>query len=153
KQNQAQSPFRHLAIRFGMGFFIAMGLLFGTLGIVAFAYIIDAPSLDPEQLVVPQSSTIYAMHDKKVIDITGLEYRKTVQLEQVPEKVQQSFLAVEDARFWDHHGIDVKRIGSALFKNIKEGYGSEGASTITQQLVKLSYLSPEKTLKRKVQEA
>lgn len=153
KQKQAQSPFRHLAIRFGMGFFIVMGLLFGTLGIVAFAYIIDAPSLDPEKLVVPQSSTIYDMNDKKVIDIAGLEYRKTIPLEQVPEKVQQAFLAVEDARFWDHHGIDVKRIGGAVVKNITDGYGSEGASTITQQLVKLSYLSSEKTMKRKVQEA
>jgi len=153
KQKQAQSPFRHLAIRLGMGFFIVMGLFFGVLGIVAFAYIIDAPSLDPEKLVVPQSSTIYDMNDKKVIDIAGMEYRKTVPLEQVPEKVQQAFLAVEDARFWDHHGIDVKRIGGAIVKNIKEGYGSEGASTITQQLVKLSYLSPEKTMKRKVQEA
>lgn len=153
KSKQKQSSLRNLAIRFGMVFFIIIGMFLSVLGIVAFAFIIDAPSLNPEKLVVPQSSTIYDMNDEKVIDIAGLEYRKTVPLEHVPKKVQDAFLAVEDARFWNHLGIDVKRIGGAIVKNVKDGYGSEGASTITQQLVKLSYLTPEKTMKRKVQEA
>ncbi|MED4659208.1 transglycosylase domain-containing protein, partial [Bacillus licheniformis] len=56
------------------------------------------------------------------------------------------------ARFYDHHGVDPIRIGGALLANFEGGFGSEGGSTITQQVVKNSLLSHEKTLKRKVQE-
>src|SRR5690606_37030087 len=55
-------------------------------------------------------------------------------------------------RFREHHGVDPKRIFGAVVANVKDGYGSEGASTITQQVIKLSFLTPEKTIKRKVQE-
>jgi penicillin-binding protein 1A len=153
EKNQDKKIVKKLAIYTAMAFFICSLLLLGVFGYTAMAYVKDAPALDPKLLYSPQSSTIYDLHNKKVTDIAGEEYRKTISLDQVPKKVQNAFLAVEDARFWDHPGIDFKRVAGAVVANIKEGFGAEGASTITQQLVKMSFLSPEKTLERKVQEA
>ncbi|MFA8438668.1 transglycosylase domain-containing protein [Pueribacillus sp. YX66] len=152
QRSKGESKFKKLAIRTGIALFIFFFLFVGVLAVVGIAYVKDAPPLNPEQLVAPQSSTIYDMNNKKVLDIAGEEYRKTISLDQVPERVQNAFLAVEDARFWSHQGIDIKRIGGALVENVKEGFGAEGGSTITQQLVKLSYLSSEKTVERKIQE-
>lgn len=66
--------------------------------------------------------------------------------------VKDAFIATEDARFYKHHGIDPIRIGGALVANVEDGFGAEGGSTITQQVVKNSLLNNQKTLKRKVQE-
>ncbi|RST72509.1 PBP1A family penicillin-binding protein [Siminovitchia acidinfaciens] len=142
-----------LAIRTMMAFFICGILLIGVFGYTAMAYVKEAPKLNPELLNSPQSSTLYDMNNKKITDVAGAEYRKTISLDQVPKEVQNAFLAVEDARFWKHRGIDVKRVAGAVVANVKEGFGVEGASTITQQLVKMSFLSTEKTIERKVQEA
>ncbi|MFC4402910.1 transglycosylase domain-containing protein [Gracilibacillus xinjiangensis] len=122
-------------------------------GITAFALIKDAPQLKSSELENAKSSVIYDMNGEKVATISGNEHRLPVQIENVPLLVQQAFLAVEDARFREHSGIDIKRIGGAVLANIKEGWGAEGGSTITQQVVKNTYLSAEKTLKRKAQEA
>ena len=67
--------------------------------------------------------------------------------------MENAFLATEDYRFYKHHGIDPIRLGGAVLANFQHGFGTEGASTITQQVVKNSFLSPQKTLKRKVEEA
>ncbi len=64
-----------------------------------------------------------------------------------------AILATEDVRFFDHFGIDIWRLGGAVLANFRDGFGSQGASTITQQVVKNSFLTNEKTLKRKAQEA
>src|SRR5699024_12044134 len=61
-------------------------------------------------------------------------------------------VATEDSRFFEHKGIDIRRIGGAIKANITRGFGSEGASTITQQVVEQMYLTPNKSIKRKVQE-
>ncbi|WP_339164233.1 PBP1A family penicillin-binding protein [Siminovitchia sp. FSL W7-1587] len=153
KRQQGKRILKKLAIHTVMAFFICGVLLMGVLAFAAVAYVRDAPQLNPELLNSPQSSTIYDMNSKKVTDIAGEEYRKVVPLDQIPKKVQNAFLSVEDARFWNHPGIDVKRVAGAAVANVKEGFGAEGGSTITQQLVKMSFLSSEKTIERKVQEA
>lgn len=153
KQPNVKGKFRSLAIRTMLVFFICAALITGGFAYTAFAYVKEAPKLNPEQLNSPLSSTIYDMNSKKIMDVAGEEYRKKASLDQVPKSVQNAFVSVEDVRFWEHHGIDVKRIAGAALANIKEGFGVEGGSTITQQLVKMSFLSPEKTLERKVQEA
>ena len=81
------------------------------------------------------------------------EDRLLVQLKQVPESLQGMLVAVEDDSFYQHHGISVRGIARALVANIKEGGIAQGASTLTQQLVKNYYLSSEQTLTRKVKEA
>ena len=66
--------------------------------------------------------------------------------------LEHAFIATEDSHFYEHHGIDFKRTAKAIFVNVTGDFGSQGGSTITQQVIKNSFLSPEKTLKRKVQE-
>jgi len=81
------------------------------------------------------------------------EQRELVHLSEVPTHLTEAILAVEDRRFEAHHGVDFTRIGGALLANLRAGGVRQGASTLTQQLVKNFFLTPERTLRRKVQEA
>src|SRR5690554_398848 len=85
--------------------------------------------------------------------MSGVENREIVSIQEIPKLVQDATLAIEDVRFYDHFGLDIRRIFGAVIANVREGYGSEGASTISQQVIKRSFLTPEKTMKRKLQEA
>ncbi len=121
-------------------------------GAVTFAVMVsDAPSLDENKLKTPYSSTIYDKNGKEIAEY-GSEKRTYVSIDEIPDVVKEAFIATEDARFYEHHGIDPVRIGGALVANFTDGFGAEGGSTITQQVVKNSLLSHQKTLKRKVQE-
>jgi len=75
-----------------------------------------------------------------------------VTIDKIPAHTKNAFIAIEDKRFYEHNGIDIVRIGGAIIRNIKDGKYSEGASTITQQLIKNTMLESEKTLKRKFTE-
>ena len=81
------------------------------------------------------------------------EQRELARLDEMPEHLIDAVLAVEDKRFLDHPGLDLRRIGGALLTNIRAGGVRQGASTLTQQLVKNFFLTPERTLKRKLHEA
>ncbi|MCM3065679.1 PBP1A family penicillin-binding protein [Priestia flexa] len=136
---------------------VAAVFILGIIGLIAgvgtfFALISDAPKVDDSVLKDSFSSKIYANDGKTVLKEVGGEKRTYVQYDEIPQTVKNAFIATEDVRFYKHHGIDFYRIGGAVVANFKEGFGSEGASTITQQVVKNSFLSPEKTVKRKVQE-
>lgn len=122
-------------------------------GAMIYAYVNGTPRLTEEALTDPQSSMIYDMNDEFITYVTSNERREYAKINDIPELVQQAFISTEDTRFRDHMGVDVKRIFGAALANVKDGFGAEGASTITQQVVKNSVLSPDKTLKRKVQEA
>ena len=82
-----------------------------------------------------------------------MERRLPVALEDVPDHLLQAVLAVEDQRFYDHHGLDVRRIGGALIANIKAGGIRQGGSTVTQQLAKNLFLTADRTPLRKLREA
>ncbi|KXZ21624.1 PBP1A family penicillin-binding protein [Bacillus nakamurai] len=121
-------------------------------GAAAFAVLVSgAPSLDEAKLKTPYSSTIYDKNGKEIAEV-GAEKRTYVPIKDIPDVVKEAFIATEDARFYKHHGIDPIRIGGALLANFKDGFGSEGGSTITQQVVKNSLLTHQKTIKRKAQE-
>ncbi|MBH0158923.1 PBP1A family penicillin-binding protein [Fictibacillus sp. 5RED26] len=122
-------------------------------GALIYAYVNGTPNLTADDLKDPQSSMIYDMNDEFITYVTGSERREYVKIDNIPELIQQAFISTEDVRFKDHMGIDVKRIAGAAVANVQDGFGAEGASTITQQVVKNSVLSSEKTLERKVQEA
>ena len=81
------------------------------------------------------------------------EQREIVHLDEVPDHLVHAILAVEDQRFESHPGIDLKRIAGALLANLRAGRIRQGGSTLTQQLVKNFFLTPERTLSRKAQEA
>ncbi|WIY63284.1 transglycosylase domain-containing protein [Bacillus arachidis] len=129
------------------------------LGIVAliggvttfFVMIKDAPKLEKSKLVNAQSAKIYDK-DKNLIYEYGKEKRTNITYEQVPKLVEDAFLATEDARFYDHNGVDFKGTSRAILVSLTGNYGSQGGSTITQQVIKNYFLSMDKTPKRKVQE-
>ncbi|PGA96151.1 transglycosylase domain-containing protein [Bacillus toyonensis] len=121
--------------------------------IVLYKLIVLAGSymMDEKQLVFHSSSRIV---DQKGKEITKLyvENRELVPIEQIPKYVQQAFVAVEDARFYEHQGIDYPSILRALYKDTLAGEKVEGGSTITQQLAKNVFLTREKTFTRKLKE-
>ena len=110
--------------------------------------------LDIDRLAnVRQTTLVYDRDGQAVGRLSGGENRVSVSLAEIPEHVQNAFIAAEDLRFYRHHGVDVRRIFGALWQDIKSLSFRQGASTITQQLIKLTHLTSEKTFSRKVQEA
>jgi len=112
----------------------------------------DMPAMSEDRLIFNTATRIYDCNNNLVTQL-GVENRIPVTLQDVPESVQQAVLAVEDVRFFQHHGVDLRGIARAALVDITGRGIREGASTITQQLVKLSYLTPEQTWKRKIQQA
>ncbi|MBQ4639540.1 MAG: PBP1A family penicillin-binding protein [Clostridia bacterium] len=134
-------------------------LLSGALmacAITAFYFIFDVghwQKLDMNKLTnLPQTGVMYDMEGRELSKVQSTQNRISIPLSQVPKHVQDAFLAAEDLRFWDHSGFDIIRIGSAILANIRSGEYAQGASTITQQLIKLSHLSSQKTIARKLEE-
>ncbi|PFQ43194.1 penicillin-binding protein [Bacillus cereus] len=131
-------------------------LLLGIVGLVAgvsafFVMVKDAPKLDKAKLVNPLSTKFLDKNGNFFYEY-GAEKRTHVTYDQIPKVVENAFLATEDSRFYDHSGIDLKRTTKAVMENVTGGFGSQGGSTITQQVVKNYFLTMDKTAKRKVQE-
>ncbi len=132
--------------------FISLFILIGlAVGVVFAYYIATAPKLDIDKLDVPFASTLYDMDDKSFANLYE-ENRTKIKYEDLPDVLIDAVTSTEDARFFKHPGIDIRRIGGAVIANFRHGFGSEGASTITQQVVEHMFLSPEKKIKLKVQE-
>ena len=136
--------------------FLITCLLLGIVGLVGgvatfFVMIKDAPKLEKAKLVNPLSSKIYDKNGDLVYEY-GKEKRTNVTYDQIPKLVENAFLATEDARFYEHSGVDFKGTARAVLVSLKGDYGSQGGSTITQQVIKNYFLSMEKTSKRKIQE-
>ena len=109
--------------------------------------------LDLNKLNAAEAATeIYDAGGEPAGTLRGGQNRKLIPLSEVPEKVQSAFIAAEDLRFYQHHGIDLHRVFGALWKDVTSLSYAQGASTITQQLIKLTHLSSDKSLSRKVQE-
>lgn len=118
-------------------------------------YAMNAPTITLDDLTGQVSSKIYDQNGTLVKEL-GAQNRELMQKEEIPQILKDAVLAIEDARFYSHHGIDPIRIVGALLANIRAGELREGGSTITQQLVKLSVFSTDfsdQTLERKAQEA
>lgn len=132
-------------------------VLFSFLALsVGFYLIFDVANwqkLDASRLHgLAQTSSLYDSNEELISEIRGTENRVLVSLSDIPMHTQLAFIAAEDLRFYEHQGIDLYRILGALVSNIKSGTLGEGASTITQQLAKLTHLSAEKTIRRKLEE-
>lgn len=129
----------------------------GALGGIVISIIKEAPEIDPVEInsTLSQTSTIYDSNEKLMekIDMDTGEYSTFVNLNKMPQHLQDAFISIEDERFTEHKGIDPKGIIGSLFENLKSGGIKRGASTITQQLVKNVYLTNEQKLSRKIKEA
>jgi len=98
-------------------------------------------------------SIVYASDGSVLATLHAAENRQPVPISQVPPVVLDAVLDTEDARFWTHGGVDLKSTVRAVASNVKSGALAQGGSTITQQLVKNAFLTPQKSLDRKVKEA
>ncbi|WP_313370870.1 transglycosylase domain-containing protein, partial [Sedimentibacter sp.] len=116
----------------------------------------SAPEIDPTKVLntLSESSVIIDENGNIIEQIHDPnENREIVKLSDIPEYLQNAFISIEDQRFEDHFGIDIRRIIGSLFHNFKVGDPTaQGASTITQQLVKNLYLTNEKSWERKIKE-
>ncbi len=125
----------------------------GTLTIV-YSYVKEAPEFQPWLLQPPLASHLYERTGKEITTLYGEQNRVQISLEEIPIHVQNAFIAIEDERFYKHHGVDIFAIARAFFSNLLDrNLKEQGGSTITQQLVKNAMLTREKTLSRKIQEA
>lgn len=104
-------------------------------------------------LGAPNSLLIFDAEGTQVSCLSAGETRVSIPLEQVPLHVRHAFISAEDARFYEHIGVDFIRILGAAWEDIKAGSYVQGASTINQQLVKLSHLNSKKVMARKLEEA
>ena len=95
---------------------------------------------------------VYDASNKKIADLSFKSATKSVRFDELPPHVPNAFIAAEDKKFYSHRGLDYKGMMRALLKNLKAGAFKQGASTISQQLVKNTQLSSEKTLVRKLKE-
>jgi len=117
------------------------------------AHKFDAP-LGPVSLPKADQRSVVLSKDGKVLaTLAGAENRVVVSLKRIPLSVQQAVIAIEDAKFYEHHGVDPAGLLRALLFNVKSGGAYEGGSTITQQLIKNTLVGNEKSIDRKVQEA
>ena len=130
---------------------------FLLVGSVAFA-VISLSLPNPNKLmarVVPESTKIYARDETTLLyEIHGEAKRTLIELNDVPDYMEQATIAIEDKDFYKNNGIDFSGILRAAFKNVRSGdLTGEGGSTITQQFVKNAILSGEKSYIRKIKEA
>lgn len=96
--------------------------------------------------------SLYDNEDKKVANSDIFSSGDYIVSEDIPREVKDCFVFIEDKRFYDHNGVDIYRIGGAMLENIKSMRFKEGASTITQQLIKNTHLTNEKSMTRKFAE-
>lgn len=133
---------------------LAVLVAFGAGGGIVLAFVNTAPVIDLEAFTnLSQTSRIYDKDGKQVEDIHGVENRTYVPLSKMPKYTQDAFIAIEDERYRQHFGVDIKRIFGALWVDLRDMDMSQGASTITQQLIKNTFFSNKKEWKRKIQEA
>lgn len=133
---------------------ISLFFLLLILGGLVFGYYASkAPTLSEKDLIATTSSKIYDNQNNLIADL-GAEKRINVKTSEIPTDLVNAIVAIEDHRFFNHRGVDFIRIGGAFFSNLRGG--RQGGSTLTQQLIKLTYFSTsssDQTLSRKIQEA
>lgn len=135
-----------------------IGALFivGVIGVFAIIikYRLELPNMQSmvEDYKPQMATTIYDKNNK-VVDTLSVEAREVVKLEDVSPYIKDAFLSIEDKQFYSHHGLNFKGIARAVITTFLKGRATQGGSSITQQLAKNAFLTPEKTFSRKVKEA
>ena len=146
--------FLRIAKYLGIGFltiFLTIVLIGGSIFLF---YAVQAPELSETKLVATTSSKIYDNKNELVADL-GAERRVNAQSNEIPTDLVNAIVSIEDHRFFNHRGIDSIRIFGAFLRNLRSN-GLQGGSTLTQQLIKLTYFSTstaDQTIARKAQEA
>ncbi|MEN3929779.1 PBP1A family penicillin-binding protein [Microvirga sp. W0021] len=154
KPRRAKKPRKRRSIlgrMFYTLFVLGLWCLLGVAGVVAY-YASQLPPID--QLTVPRRPPNIAIlaADGSLITNRGETGGREVSIKELPSYVPKAFVAIEDRRFYSHFGIDPMGLGRAVISNVSGGL-RQGASTLTQQLAKNLFLTPERTASRKIQEA
>ena len=134
---------------------LGLVLILASAGVVAWHHFTDdLPSLDALTAEYdPPSLTLIHAADGRAIDVMASEYRVVVPLSRIPDQVILAFVAAEDARFFEHPGVDLAGTVRAFLRNQEAGRIVQGGSTITQQVVRSFILSQERSYRRKIREA
>jgi len=139
-----------------IGIIVAVAAGFGAAGVgtgMAVGALKDVPDINPEVLENPfLPSYVYDINGDLITKIDDGQNRIQVSFDDLPKDLINAFLAAEDNNFWEHPGVDLRSIARAIYNNLVSSTG-EGASTITQQVVKQEFLTSEKQMSRKLQEA
>ncbi len=132
-------------------------LLCATIGIFTVLYVINtATEIDPTNIheMLNNSTFVYDYSGRLLEKVSNQKgYREIISLDEIPKDMKNAVVAIEDERFYEHNGLDLKRVGGALLHNITTRSLGQGASTITMQLSKNLYTTSEKSFKRKIQDA
>ena len=137
----------------------ALIIVCGIVGVIVLANLLkDKPTLNPKDIISPESSIIYDRDGEPIAEI-GYIIRKNVTYDELPTSLVDAFIAIEDSRFFEHHGFDIPRFTKAIIDNLKTMSFGQGGSTFTMQLIKNTYFVDDelgvgaaKSVKRKVQE-
>ena len=132
---------------------LLVGAALAGSSLIYYVLLKELPSIAALKDYRPSITTRVYADNNELIDEFFLEDRKVIKYEDIPKMVIQAFVAAEDARFFQHSGFDMQSMSRAFFKNIEAGRIVQGGSTITQQVAKSLYLSPEKSYIRKIREA
>lgn len=136
-----------------IGIFLLAAVLCGVALGGVFAMVRDLPQIRALEDFSPSAVTRIYSADQVLLAELYKKKRDPVPISEIPEKLQQALIATEDRQFYEHSGVDLKGILRAVVRDILAGEFAEGASTLTQQLAKTLFLTPQKTLERKLKEA
>src|SRR5262245_9029576 len=149
----AVRPSRYLTLpRAGIILLFVLAILGGSFGGVFLAYESDLPQVSSLEDFEPNIITKVYAADGSVLGEFAIEKRVVVSFKDIPPVLRNAVVAVEDADFWKHLGVNVWRISGAAFANFRSGKKGQGGSTLTMQLTRLLFLTPEKTYERKLKE-
>src|SRR5215510_9008927 len=146
---------RHPSILLAGAVVLSVGVWAAVLGSIWYAHgiVVSLPGVEELRRIgsMDQATTLFDRADKPAFTIFK-EQRIEVPLSRISPHLVNAILAIEDQRFYDHNGVDVVRVAGAALSNLREGRLAQGGSTITQQLARQSFLTPEKTYRRKLTE-
>lgn len=150
KKNHVKLKYgRFILLAFLIGSFILVG---AGIGLVVGA-LYSLPDYDINNITGDLSSIIFDKDNHEVMPLRSTEKRVELTQNEIPEVMKKAIIAIEDQRFEKHHGVDFYRLGGAVVANFTKGFGSQGGSTLTQQLAKTAILkNDKKKLSRKIQE-
>ncbi|TDM04250.1 transglycosylase domain-containing protein [Macrococcus carouselicus] len=153
KNNKRKRSTKRTILQILGGILIAFAALM-VLGIGMFIYYAwKAPSFNEASLRDQLPTKIYDKNNELATVLYMGQRREEAKFADIPDQMRNAVLATEDNRFYEHGALDFKRLTGAVLKNITGGFGSQGASTLTQQVVKRSFLTDKKSIERKAQEA
>lgn len=143
---------RKLAGPLAFGVLAILAAVLGALSGLALVYSVDLPQIEDLERYRPNTTTdLYDIHGK-VIGSFALERRVVVRYQDIPPVLRQAVISIEDKNFEAHWGVNLFRVAGAAYRDLTQDSRSQGASTLTMQLARNLFLSPERTFRRKIQE-